>query len=913
MDFYYFIPCNTGDINTYQTPISGWTGEFDEPLLGRVYHISGVTDLPVGCYTNTDSPGSPLDTFSGYTGSGVLTEVEECSDPMCDVTPTPTPTPSITPTPITPTPTPTPSVTPPITPTMTPTPSSLPQECYEGSTNGTYFYIDCCGFYQSGNSVGDSVTIDTNFPNSGITINFTPTSQICDFVDLDYDLFVSGTCDNASGGTITIIPIGGVPPFSIVNTVPGTLSSSTSYFPFEFTGLTEGNYNFILTDSSSPNQTSLISFWVDGCLDAVISDFSGTTCGGENGYLQVSGDSLSLSYDIDLYLNGSIYLSTSTSINPTDFAALPNGEYYAIVTDFGGATAQTQNIVISGTSSIDYDLSVTGTSNCGFNEGAISVTGETGEAPFTYLWSNGETGSTITGLSASTYSVTVTDAFGCELTKSAIVNQSNAMDLVSYTTTPAGCLTAEGILTVYISGGTSPYTYLGQNGHSGVTSSQNFTFTGATSGLYSFTVTDSYGCVYTNIVNIPSTGGLDSVSYTVNYTNCGSNATLNIFANGTGVPFTYGYTGQTSGGTSNIITSSSQAQFTNLVSDTYDISVESSEGCCYSDIIVISATPKFDLSIITTGATCGGDTGSVNIQVGTGYTSPLNYVLSDGQNILNTVLTGFTFYNLSQGGYVIEVTDGNGCVITENFIISGNTGVNVAITKTECSHTTLASLTANTLSGDAPFTYLWSNGETGSTISNLTAGTYSVTVTDSNGCVDSASIVVNCTKSKVIGFPIYNVCKNTFTTTIKKRGFIELAGDGYLDLIQGLTMYTGCTFNSMVFNYDISYSGQNASGSFYTGNTISDVPTDDLWVNTIESVISGFTGIQGVSTDIINNIISITGDCNNNEIINIDLRIDYDLDCINIPTPTPTPTPTPSNTVTPTPTISYTPTPTPTS
>ena len=83
---------------------------------------------------------------------------------------------------VTQTPTPSPSL-----PTQTPT----PQQCYEGSTNGTYFYIDCCGFYQSGNSTGDLVTIDTNYNYSGITVNYTPTSQNCNYGPIDYDLVIS--------------------------------------------------------------------------------------------------------------------------------------------------------------------------------------------------------------------------------------------------------------------------------------------------------------------------------------------------------------------------------------------------------------------------------------------------------------------------------------------------------------------------------------------------------------------------------------------------------------------------------------------------------------------------------------------------------------------------------------------------
>ena len=869
-----------------------------------------VSDTP--SVTPTNTPTVSLSDTPSVTPTNTPT-VSVSDTPGSSSTPTPTvsDTPAVTPTY---TPTYTPSVTTSVTPTntVTPTPSSSDSvNCFEGVTDGTYYYTDCCGFYRSGQSVGEIIAIDSSEPYGGISVNSTPTTQNCDEGDLDYNFSITGTCEDANGGVITIAPFAGVPPYTIDNILPGSLTGGTSNEPFTWTGLSAGTYTFRLNDSlGEANNEIYINVNVEGCLNVTIDDFSGTTCGTSTGYLSISGDSDSLPYLIYLYKDGGIYNTQTSTVNPTVYYALPNGEYYATLEDYGGATAQTQTVVISGTSTLDYGFSVTGTSSCGVNTGAIEITGLTGSSPYTYLWSNGATGDTITNLSGGTYSVTVTDSNNCELIKSATVNIANGISLLSYTTTPTSCLSEDGQVTVYISGGTTPYTYQGQNGHSGTTSDTTFTFTGCSSGNFEFTITDSSNCTLTENVNVGDLGGITSVSTRLNYVNCGSLGNVTITVVGDSGPYTYSYTGQTSGGTQSVTTSNTQQQFTNLISDTYDYKVEGSNGCCYTGEFTVSATPKFELTITTTGDTCNGGSGVIKVVPSSGYTLPLDYILSDGQSIIDTSLSAYTFYNVEEGGYTLQVVDGAGCSVSETVNITGTTGVNVVITVTPGSYTTPDVLSATTLSGVAPFTYLWNDGSTGSTISAETEGNYSVVVTDSNGCQDSAQYIVSGIKTVVSSFPIVEICSDEFsTTTMTKKGFYDLLNEGYLDLIDDLGV-SGCTLNNAIFNYDISYDGQVATGSFYTGYTLSDVPSDFVWAELLEDVISLFVGIQGVEVDPIMNSVKITGDCATNEFVDIEVLIEYDLDCSYVPS---SPTPTPTNTATPTPTPSVTSSNTPTS
>ena len=220
--------------------LSGYTSGLTIGVVYK-YNWDGVSDE---CATVVDYSGSGPTYI--YTFGNPVVIPGDCSYGECPSCVSPTPTQTQTETP-TPTPTNTPAITPSVTPTYTPTLTPSPTDsinCVEAVTDGTYFYTDCCGFYRAGQSVGELVTVDTTLPYSGLSINGTPATQNCDEGELDYNFSITGTCSDVSGGTITISPIGGVPPYTIDNITPGTLTGGTSNMPFTWTGLTEGNYVF---------------------------------------------------------------------------------------------------------------------------------------------------------------------------------------------------------------------------------------------------------------------------------------------------------------------------------------------------------------------------------------------------------------------------------------------------------------------------------------------------------------------------------------------------------------------------------------------------------------------------------------------------------------------------------------------
>jgi hypothetical protein len=142
----------------------------------------------------------------------------------------------------------------------------------------------------------------------------------------------------------------------------------------------------------------------------------------------------------------------------------------------------------------------------------------------------------------------------------------------------------------------------------------------------------------------------------------------------------------------------------------------------------------------------------------------------------------------------------------------------------------------------------------------------------------------------VSNYSLYVICENTFTTTTGvKRGFLEMVGEGYVDIING---YSGCSLNTAEYIYNVDISGVSYTQSFYTGTTNNDVPSDFLWKQTIENILSGIGDVQSYSLDTFNNTLQIVSSCNGSSDpladaeVSISLTIHYDVTCLEeIPCP----------------------------
>ena len=774
--------------------------------------------------------------------------------------------------------------------------------CITGYTLGGYYnYVDCCGIKVEGlASTNQEVCIDATFSSTtiGISIDTSSTcTQGCGPGPINYSFSVTGTCYSSSGTAIFDV-FNGTPVYTINNEIPGGLPSQTGSGPFVFSGLSAGTYTFRINDSSGGvNEDIYANVIISDCFRARLYDVSGTTCGENNGSFYVSATTTASPYTLFLYESGNIVDFVTTPTQPYQFTNLSAGTYYVTFVDFGNVSANTGNAIIVPSSGPDFGFWKVNTSNCVIDKGKLAVTGVTGTGPFTYAWSNGETTQLITGLTQGSYSCTVTDSLGCSVTKFETIGVSDPIGLGLVTAVNPSCFISDGTLTYTLTGGTVPFYYSANTGQVGYTLSDTFVITGLTNGNYTTVVRDANFCEFILNDFLITPNGFNVVNTTITNSNCSqNNGQIQVNLSGGYNIYNYYLSGQTTGFVN--VETGPFVSYTSplLANDNYLLVISaSSSSCVYTNTFSVNSQQKFTISANTTGSTCGYNNGSLEINVSSGYTGLLDYVLSDGQSIIDTTLSSYTFTNLYAGSYNITVTDQSGCSVTEEVIITTSGSLVSTISTTSCTGNDDGQATVNIFDGAPPITYSWSNNvpgiQTGSTVTGLTAGTYSVLVTDSNGCFKNHNFILQCNSNLVTSYDIYTLCKNTFvTTTGNQRGFLEMLNEGYLDLTSG---YTGCVFSGAIFTAEVNINGSAFTQSFYTATTLNDVPQDTLWQSTIESILSGITEVGSYTINLLNNTLQIKSNCSGDfdpladAPFSLGLEIVYDVICDSTPTPPP--------------------------
>ena len=781
--------------------------------------------------------------------------------------------------------------------------------CISGYTlGGFYEYTDCCGILQSGTQrFYTEVCVDAAYSGSVVNIILDTGStctQECNLGPLNYSFTVTGSCYSSSGTTI-ITPNQGTPPYTINNEIPGTLGSQSGTGPFTFSGLSASTYVFRLNDSSGGiNEDLFINVTISDCFRARIYDATGTTCNEENGSLYVSATTTASPYTIVLFKDGNYYDLITTPTQPYQFTNLSAGTYYATFIDYGNVSANTGTAVIVPSTAPDFGFWKVDTSTCVINQGKLAVTGTTGTGPFTYLWSNGETTQLITGLTQGTYSCTVTDSLGCSTTKSETVNSADPLGVGLITAVNPSCFSSDGSLTYTITGGTRPLYYSASTSQVGYTFGDTILIDNLSSGSYLLNVRDANFCEINLTGFLSPPNGFNVVDSVITNSNCNQNdGSVYVEILGLGGFYTYALSGQTTGTVQTNTSLNQSYTFSNLPNDNYLLIISGSgTDCYYTSNITVNSDQKFTISATTSGSTCGFPNGQISIDVGSGYTQPLDYILSNGQSIIDSSLSSYTFSNLFAGSYTISVVDGDGCSVSENVTITTAGSLVSLISTTNCTNGSNGESQVIIYDGTPPFTYQWSSnvpsGQTGSTVSGLTAGTYSVLVTDNNSCTNNQNFNIVCTGVLVSSYEIISLCQDKFvTTTGNKRGFLEMLNEGFIDLTSG---YTNCTFNSAEFICGVNVNGSAFTQSFYTATTLNDIPQDTLWQSTIENILSGIVDISNYTIDIVNNQLQIQSNCSgdydplSDADFSLELEIIYDIECEDGSTPTPTPTPTPT-------------------
>jgi len=703
--------------------------------------------------------------------------------------------------------------------------------------------------------------------------------------NFQYEFSVTGDCSNNGSGAIYISLSGGVEPYTIDWVDPNIGTGSTK------TGLDAGVYIVRANDSlGDVNNEFYINIIVSsgGCLS--VSSVSATTCGQNNGVISISGQSTAYPITINLYSGDTIVQSAVTTNGELSFVNLAPGVYRTYYEDYGGCSGYSESVIVNSSTSVDYGFFVVDDTNCFGPTGKLQITGLTGSVPFTYLWSNGSTGTTITGLTASTYSVTVSDSAGCSVTKSVEVETADPLQIVSFQTVSPSCFAADGSVNIIITGGTGPFFYSGTNGTTLISYATNLIFTGFTPGTAIFTVTDSALCSGTGSVYLQPNAGFSVLSINTQNSICsasGGTISVNVLGNG---PFIYTLV-KPDLSTESFTTNLTTQNYTDLDSGEYTVIISNTNGCVFTQDVTLFTNDKFSITTTLSATTCGQDNGSCFVQVGTGYTGVLDMILTKNNipviQYIDVPQSAVTFNGLSSGSYTLQVRDEDNCSVYQSFSISSSSSLDYGMESTSCGDSgSGGTITVSVFSGTPPFTYQWSDnvpiGQSGPSISNLTGGTFSVTVSDSSGCTLTRSVIVPCTPF-IAGYQVVPVISSGFNTTVNnKRDFDTMVNEGFYDLTTG---NTNCVLSAATYIATIEVSGNTYQQSFYTGTTLTDVPSESQWVDALESILSGITGVASYTVNPQTNIIEVKSDCDGNtdplsdsEFI-VGLRIEYNIIC----------------------------------
>lgn len=513
---------------------------------------------------------------------------------------------------------------------------------------------------------------------------------------------VDVACNGGNSGSIDITVNGGVFPYTYIWTTGATTE--------DVNGLSGGLYGVTVTDANGCTLTQTFNINEPTPLVTSVTGVNVSCAGAADG-------------STDLTVSGGTAPYTflwNTFQTVEDLSGIGGGTYYVIVTDANGCTKH-DSVVITEPTPIVLSTQATQILCNGAATGAVDLTVSGGITGYTFSWSTGATTEDISGLTAGTYCVTVTDGNNCTATTCVTLTQPTALAMGGVVQNVSCNGGSDGGVNVSVSGGVFPYNYLWSNGY------QFEDVVGLSAGPATVTVTDANGCTISQTFTITEPTAITSTLTKVDVTCNGfANGSVDLTVSGGTAPYTYFW--------SNFLISE---DISGLPGGTYFVIITDANGCVHRDSITVNEPAALALSTSGTNITCfNSNNGSIDLTV-TGGTQPYSYLWSNGSTVEDP--TG-----LAGGTYAVTVTDGNGCTATTSvFIVNPPLLTLNFIVKTPlCFLDTNASIDLITTGGTPGYTFLWSNGATTEDLANVTAGTYSVTVTDSKGCIaiDSTTI-----------------------------------------------------------------------------------------------------------------------------------------------------------------------------
>lgn len=512
-------------------------------------------------------------------------------------------------------------------------------------------------------------------------------------------------CFNENTGSINITVNNGVPPYTYYWN-PATAVGSNP------TNLAAGAYGLTITDNGGCSADSVITLTQSAAALTAIASSTDVRCHGANDgslTINITGGTPPYTY------SGNPIPAGVTTINN-----LAPGTYGGVVADANGCTA-TVSATISEPAPQSLTLTSTDADCFGGQSGTATANFVNGTSIITYNWSPGgiHPGNR-TGLSAGPYTVTATDENGCSFSATTVISQPAATTMPT-TVTDAVCYGQNGNATANPTGAIAPifYTWSYVAAGNGATAS-------LPAGVYTVTSTDANFCQQTATLTVNQPDDL-SVTTTSTDISCygAADGSIDVSVVGTG-NYTYVWTPNVS----------TTASADNLPTDNYVITVADENGCSRTVTVQINEPDILSLTTQATNLSCNGSAdGTVQLSA-TGGTGAYTYELEVNSVYISSPNGQFT--NLPAGTYPARVSDVNGCQAVASTTITQPQGIQLVFDNSpvKCFGQNNGSVRGQASGGSFPFLYSLSNGATNTDgiFNNLTAGNYTVTVRDANGC-----------------------------------------------------------------------------------------------------------------------------------------------------------------------------------
>lgn len=492
----------------------------------------------------------------------------------------------------------------------------------------------------------------------------------------------------------------------------GTQPYVENWFGENPTALSAGSYNLYLTDQNGcePVDTTFI---IEEPTEALGLNTNKTdiSCYGEsNGAAVAEGFGGTAPYS---YLWNTF--QSDSSINN-----LPLGVYSITVTDANGCSSfdgfsvtQPTNIsTVMSTTDVNCHAGADGTAT-------VNVTG--GTAPYTFDWINSQDSATAINLEEGTYTVTVYDANGCQSFSSGSIFEPGPTNLQLTASNPSCNSYNNGTAEIAVIGGSAPFSYSWKVAENTISSTSQATNLSA--GInYHIEVSDGDNCLHIDSVTLNQPTAISIQQLAINNVLCHGDETGYAVATATGgtSPYTFSWSN-----------GSTSAAANSLGAGIYTLAVSDANNCPTADSLFTISQPTLALNLSTSqiNVSCnGGSDGSAVVNVN-GGTAPYEFLWSNFENTQST-------NGLAAGVYGITITDNNNCNATTGVSVSEPSVLFSSISSADvtCHGGADGTATVNVFGGTEPYQFLWSDGQAVQTATNLSEGSYSVTVTDDKGC-----------------------------------------------------------------------------------------------------------------------------------------------------------------------------------